>query len=79
MQCFLTRRDLKQVKDSRQHFDKISADLDTALARHAQAPKNSNKSQGMNTSGSANTVLAASALSSSHQGLCCTYLLPYYW
>ncbi|XP_032783075.2 arf-GAP with coiled-coil, ANK repeat and PH domain-containing protein 2 [Daphnia magna] len=63
------KRDLKQVKDSRQHFDKISADLDTALARHAQAPKNSNKSQGMNTSGSANTVLAASALSSSHQGL----------
>ncbi|EFX85448.1 hypothetical protein DAPPUDRAFT_314258 [Daphnia pulex] len=39
------KKDLKQVKDSRQHFDKISADLDTALARHAQAPKNSNKNQ----------------------------------
>jgi hypothetical protein len=59
---------LKQVKDSRQHFDKISADLDTALARHAQAPKNSNKNQIVAASGSsANTVLAASTLTLTHQ------------
>ena len=65
---FLCCRDLKQVKDSRQHFDKISADLDTALARHAQAPKNSNKNQAT-TTGLAGTALVASTLSSTNQGM----------
>ena len=40
-------RELKEVKESRQRFDKISADLDTALARHAQAPKSSTKGLGI--------------------------------
>ena len=59
---------MKQVKDSRIHFDKISADLDTALSRHAQAPKSSTKNHGLSASNSANAALASVALSSS-QGL----------
>ncbi len=58
-------RDLKQVKDSRNHFDKISSDLDTALSRHAQAPKNSAKNQVISASGSTNSALTTAALSSS--------------
>lgn len=56
------------MKDSRIHFDKISADLDTALSRHAQAPKSSTKNHGLSASNSANAALASVALSSS-QGL----------
>ena len=75
---FLCCRDLKQVKDSRQHFDKISADLDTALARHAQAPKNSNKNQAT-TTGSVGTVIVASTLTSTNQGMWRYLFAIFYW
>lgn len=65
---FSLSRDLKQVKDSRLHFDKISADLDIALARHAQAPKNSNKNLASNSS-SSNSGLSGASQPSSLQGL----------
>lgn len=62
------KKELKQVKDSRIHFDKISSDLDTALTRHAQAPKTSSKALGLANAGSLNSAYATVALTSS-QGI----------
>ena len=36
---FVMFSDIKGVWESRQHFDKISGDLDIALSRHSQVPK----------------------------------------
>lgn len=36
---FFISRDIKGLWESRQHFDKISSDLDIALTRHSQVPK----------------------------------------
>lgn len=33
------KNDIKHVKDSKQHFEKISQDLDVALIRNSQTPK----------------------------------------
>lgn len=36
----LIYRDIKSVKESKHYFEKISVDLDTALSRNSQAPRN---------------------------------------
>ena len=36
---FLSFSDIKRVKETRKHFEKISDDMDNALLKNAQSPK----------------------------------------
>jgi len=58
------KKDLKQVRESRQVFDKISADMDDQLTKNAQPPRNfTNKFHAKDKSSSSNL---ASNVSSAH-------------
>jgi len=37
--CYFWYSDVRRLKDTRRHFEKISADMDSALVRNAQAAR----------------------------------------